>query len=145
MEPTKELSKYLVFYGFAKLTKKAVRKRSVVIQYANSTNYNDRQKRYIEQKMYIVHQRYQTINECVDAQYSNRNWTKYEYFIDDKKWKGNLEAILENNFVAEENHVLLEERELIKQKLTKGFKRFYLDPANFKSYANYIKQRYIDL
>lgn len=142
MEPTKELSRYLVFYGFAKLTKKAVRKRSIIIQYANTTNYNDRQKRYIEQKMNIVHQRYQTINECEDAQYSNRSWTKYEYFIDDKKWKGNLEAILENNFVAEENHVSLEERELIKQKLTKGFKTFYLDPLNLKSHANYIKKRH---
>lgn len=137
----KELSKYLVFYGFARLTKKAVRKRSIVIQYANTTNYNERQKRYIEQKMNIVHQRYQTMEEAGDAEFSNRSWTKYEYFVDDKEWNGDLEAVLNRNFMMEENNLSIEERTEIKEKLTKGFKRFYPE-INFRTYADHIKNRH---
>lgn len=118
-------SKYLVFYGFARLTKKAVKKRSVVIQYANTENYNDRQKRYIEQKMHIVYQRYQTMHEATDAPFSNRSWTKYEYFIDSKRWGGNLDYVLDNNFLLEENHVPTEEREKIRETLRKEFDKHY--------------------
>ncbi len=41
----KNLSSYLVFYGFAKLTKKIVRKKSLVVQFANfpEGNFNERQ------------------------------------------------------------------------------------------------------
>jgi hypothetical protein len=121
----KALSKHLVFYGFAKLTKKAIRKRSIIIQYANTSNYNDRQKRYIEQKMHIVYQRYQTKEEAEESKNSNRSWTKWEYFVDDKRWKGNIEAILHDNFVAEVNNVSLKERTEIKEKLEKGYYDFY--------------------
>lgn len=114
-----------MFYGFAKLTKKAVRKRSVVIQYANTHNYNDRQKKYIEQKMHIVHQRFQTKAESENRTNSNRSWTKWEYFVDDKRWNGNLEAVLHDNFVAEANIVSLKERTEIKEKLDKAYYEFY--------------------
>lgn len=118
--------KYLVFYGFAKLTKKAVKRRSVIIQYANTSNYNDRQKKYIEQKMHIVHQRYQTKAEIEDASFSDRSWTKYEYFTDDKKkWKCNIDLILKHNFDVESNHVSLKERTIIRDKLRKEYFKFY--------------------
>jgi hypothetical protein len=120
------LSQYLVFYGFAKLTKKVVRKRSIVIQYANTKNYNERQRKYIEQKMHIVHTRYQTQEEVEDAQFSDRSWTKYEYFVDSSKWQGDLDAILKNNYDAEENHVCQEERQEIKEKLKSKFNAFYI-------------------
>jgi hypothetical protein len=120
------LSQYLVFYGFANLTKKVVRKRSIVIQYANTKNYNERQRRYIEQKMHIVHTRYQTQEEVEDAQFSDRSWTKYEYFVDSSKWQGDLDAILKNNYDAEENHVCQEERQEIKEKLKSKFNAFYI-------------------
>lgn len=133
MDPDRKLSNYLVFYGFARLTKKAVKKKSVIIQYANSTNYNERQKRYITQKMNIVYQRFQTVEEAEDAQYSNRAWTKYEYFVDDKKWKGDLEAILKHNFLMEENNVSLEERTLIMEKLKKEYNFNYMEIPKRKS------------
>lgn len=117
--------KYLVFYGFAKLTKKAVRKRSIVVQYANTTNYNDRQQRYIEQKMHIVYQRFQTKRECNGVDQYNRSWTKWEYFIDDKRWNGNLEAVLHDNFVIEANNVSIKERKEIQEKLEREYYRFY--------------------
>lgn len=117
--------KYLVFYGFAKLTKKIVRKRSVVVQYANSKIFSERQEKYINQKMHIVFQRYQTINEIEDAKFSDRSWTKYEYFVDDKIWNGNLDLVLNENFIAEENHVSIEERKIILEKLKKEYYDFY--------------------
>ena len=133
MEPQRELTKYLVFYGFARLTKKAVRKRSIVIQYANTTNYNDRQRRYIEQKMHIVHQRYQIEGEALDCPMAIRSWEKWEYFVDDKRWNGNLDLVLNDNFIAEENNVSLEERTLIKEKLKVGYNRYYIQPEFLKT------------
>jgi hypothetical protein len=132
------MKKYLVFYGFAKLTKKAIKKRSVVIQYANTWNYNDKQKRYIEQKMHIVHQRFQTKDEVTDAPFSNRSWTKWEYFPDDKRWKGNIDLVLENNFVAESNHVSLKERNEIRTKLEKEYYSFYNLPRKQKGQISLI-------
>jgi len=115
----KILSKYLVFYGFAKLTKKIVRKKSLVIQFANfpEGHFNERQQKYIKQKMHIVYQRYQTIEEAEDSKKSNRSWTKWEYFVEDKKWKYNIDLVLQDNFYADEKNVTLEERELIKKRL----------------------------
>lgn len=136
MDPDRKLSQYLVFYGFARLTKKARRKKALIVQYANTTNYNERQKRYIQQQMNIVYQRFQTIEEAADAEYSNRSWTKYEYFVDDKKWKGDLEAILKHNFLMEENNVSLEERTLIMEKLKEKYKWNYMEFPKIKSIKN---------
>lgn len=123
----KNLSNYLVFYGFAKLTKKIVRKKSLVVQFANfpDGHFNERQQKYIKQKMHIVHQRYQTIEEAEDAKKSNRSWTKWECFVEDKKWKNNIDLVLQNNFYADEKNVTLEERELIKEKLRKQYFAVY--------------------
>ncbi len=133
MEPQRELTKYLVFYGFARLTKKAIKKRSIVIQYANTTNYNDRQKRYIEQKMHIVHQRYQTGGEALDCPTAIRSWTKWEYFVDSKPWLGNIDSVLIDNFNTESDNVSLEERTLIMEKLRKGYQRYYTQPEFLKT------------
>lgn len=133
MDSNRKLSQYIVFYGFARLTKKARRKKSVIVQYANSDIYNDRQERYIKQQMNIIYKRFQTVEESQDAQFSNRSWTKFEYFIDDKKWKGDLEAILKNNFIAEENHVSLEERTAIMEKLKKQYYFNYMEPVKRKT------------
>lgn len=124
---SKKIGKYLVFYGFAKLTKKIVRKKSIIIQYANipELQFNERQERYINQKMHIVYQRYQTEEEIQDVAKSNRSWTKWEYFVNEKKWKNSIDLILQDNFYAEENHVSLKERELIKKKLENEYYRFY--------------------
>ena len=124
---SKKKGNFLVFYGFAKLTKKIVRKKSIIIQYANipELQFNERQEKYINQKMHIVYQRYQTEEEIQDAAKSNRSWTKWEYFVDDKKWKNSIDLILQDNFYAEENHVSLKERELIKKKLENEYYRFY--------------------
>lgn len=115
--------KFRVFYGFAKLTKKIVRKKELAIYYENcSVNSNDK---FIKQKIHIVHERIQTLQEMTDFDIGNRSFTKYGYFIDDKRWNGNIERILEDNFIAEENHVSANERTIIREKLRKEYYSFY--------------------
>lgn len=123
-----KLSPYIVYYGFSKLTKKAVRKRSVVIQYANTKLYNnERQQKYINQKMQIVYFRFQTEEEAkfCGTPESTRSWTKWEYFVDDKRWYGNLDAVLDDNFKAESENVSVEEREKIREALKNNFEKHY--------------------
>lgn len=114
-----------VFYGYAKLTPKIVRKRSLVVIYENGHGWNDRKEKSLKQKMHIVYIRNQTPEESNDAYYSTREFTRYEMFIDDKRWKGNIEAVLENNFLLDENHVSAEERETIRCKMREGFYKKY--------------------
>lgn len=120
----KEKDKKLrVFYGFAKLTKKIVRKKELAIYYENcSGNSNDK---FIQQKIHIVHERRQSLQEMSDFDIGNRSFTKYGYFIEDKLWNGNIEIILEDNFIAEENHVSVCERAVIREKLRKEYFSFY--------------------
>lgn len=116
-------TKFRVFYGFAKLTKKVVRKKELAIYYENSSsNSNDK---YIKQKLHIVYERWQTINEMTDFDIGNRSFTKYGYFIEDKPWNSDIERILEENFTAEENHVSKKERTEIREKLRKEYFSFY--------------------
>jgi hypothetical protein len=126
MKACTNLSNLIVYYGFAKLTKKVVRKRSIVIQYANTKlHQNERQQRYIRQKMHIVYERFQTEEEATDAPFSNRSWTKWEYFVDDKRWNGDIDAVLDRNYAAEENHLSVEEREKIRKALLDNFEKHY--------------------
>lgn len=125
--------KLIVYYGFAKLTKKVVRKRSIVIQYANSYCWNnEREQRYIHQKMHVVYERYQTQEEKTDSAFSNRSWTKWEYFVDDKRWDSNLDAALHDNLLAEENHVPPKIRKEIRDILEREYYLFYNLPKKQK-------------
>ena len=114
---------FKVFYGFARLTKKIVRKKELAVYYENSSsNSNDK---FIQQKIHIVHVRMQTLKEMTDFDIGNRSFTKYGYFIDDKRWNGNIEMILEDNYTAEENHVSENERTVIRDKLRREYFSFY--------------------
>ena len=75
--------------------------------------------------MHIVYQRYQTIEEAEDSKKSNRSWTKWEYFVEDKKWKNNIDLVLQDNFYADEKNVSLQERESIKKKLRAQYFEVY--------------------
>lgn len=119
----KEKKKYRVFYGYAKLTKKIVRKKELAIYYENSASSNNF--KFVTQKIHIVYERVQTTAEMTDSDIGNRTFTKYGYFIDEKPWQGNIERILEQNFDAEKNHVSKKEREIIREKLRKEYFSFY--------------------
>lgn len=115
--------KFKVYYGFSKLTKKIVRKRELAIYYENATSFSNL--KFIQQKIHIVHERIQTMDEMTDFDIGNRSFTKYGYFIDEKPWCCDIEKILEENFVAEENHVTKKERLDIRDKLRKEYYSFY--------------------
>lgn len=118
-----EKKQFRVFYGFAKLTKKIVRKKELAVYYENgSLNSNDK---YVQQKIHIVYVRNQTLEEMTDFDIGNRSFTKYGYFIDDKRWNGDIEKILEDNYTAEENHVSVKERNMIREKLRNEYYSFY--------------------
>lgn len=115
-------TKLKVFYGFTRLTKKAVRKPELAIWFENDTNYKDN---FLNQKMLIVHTRKQTKKERSDALHQNRMFVKYGYFIDEKPWNSDIDRILEDNFQHDSNHVSEEERTEIKEKLRKAYYSFY--------------------
>lgn len=119
----KKGKRFRVFYGFAKLTKKIVKKKELAIFYENSSAYSN--DKFVQQKIHIVYERRQTLLEMTDFDIGNRSFTKYGYFIDEKPWNGNIEKILEDNFIAEENHVSKKERDLIREKLRHEYYSFY--------------------
>lgn len=126
--PKKNKYPLRVFYGFKKLTKKIVKKPSVIILYENGcSRLNDR---YVNRAMKVIYQRLQTDEETKDAKYCNRLFSKNEYFINEKIWKGNIEAILHHNFLADKNNVPKDEREHIKELLKKEVFDFYGDKVS---------------
>lgn len=115
--------KLKVYYGFDRLNK-VMKKPAVSIVFTNSPDYIDKLDGKVRQRINVVHERYQTEAEMTDAPKSNRVFHTYTYFILEKPWKGDLEAVLNENFHADEEHVSLEERELIRKKLREAGKRF---------------------
>ena len=113
-----------VYYGFSKLTKKIVRKPELAIFFDNSNSGGDREA-WVSKRIKIVYTRFQTKEEEKDGEGANRMFTKWGYFIDEKPFFGDIDKVLDYNFVADENNVSLEERTKIKQKLREEYFRFY--------------------
>lgn len=112
-----------VFYGFKKLTKKIAKKPSVIVLYENGcSRLNDR---FVHRSMQVIYKRLQTDEEIKDAKNNNRLFSKYEYFINEKMWKGNIDAILRHNYLADENNVSESERKFIKELLKAEVFKFY--------------------
>jgi hypothetical protein len=117
------MSDLRVWYGFSKLTKKAVRKHELAIYFENG--YSFKNEDWIFQKLHIVHVRKQTIGEAGDNQLCNRMFMKYGYFIDEKPYFGDIEAVLEQNFLADSNNVPEDERNIIRDKLRQAYYQVY--------------------
>ena len=71
--------------------------------------------------------------DLLDCPTATSSYEKLEYFVDDKHWNGNLDLVLDDNFIAEENNVSLEKRTLIRQKLKDGYNRYYIQPEFLKT------------
>lgn len=112
-----------VWYGFAKLTKKIMRKPSIVIIYENGKSRTNEQS--IKRKVHVIYERFQTEDESRDAEGLNRMFSRTEYFINEKPWKGNVEGIIHDNFIAEKNNVSETERLKISDLLRKNIRAFY--------------------
>jgi hypothetical protein len=93
--------------------------------FENCNIWNERKEKFLKQKMHIVHIREQTTDEMQDCKICTRQWTRYDLFVDEKTFKGNLELALERNFLADSNNVSESEREIIREKLRNEFYSFY--------------------
>lgn len=108
-----------VYYGWAKINKIAKREALTVIFLNDDVGPRigkdgyDGVSRFIE----ICHMRYQTEAELTDAKFTNRVYSVYSIFMDDKHINGSLEAALRTNFDADKNHVSENERRKIMEKL----------------------------
>ena len=79
-----------------------------------------------------VYIRKQTDNEKLDAKLSNRMFTEYSVFMDDKRIKGSLNMALKVNKNADRNHVSSKVLEEIEDKLRNAFMmshRGYKEPC----------------
>lgn len=116
--------KLKVFYGFSKINK-VMKKPELAIIFENANNNSERNMRSINKWMTVIYTRFQTEDEMIDAPYSNRMFTKYGYFIDDKPFFGDIEKVLNRNFEADKNHVSDKERKKIMDALRPAFYSFY--------------------
>jgi hypothetical protein len=124
MIPKQKQKKLRVWYGLRKLTKKAVRKPSIIVVFENSFSVKNHEK--IIQKMNVLHTRYQTKEEDESGRGGNRMFTSFEmFFLDDKKFKKSPLKAIEFNYECDSNHVSKIEREEIKTKLLKEIYHFY--------------------
>lgn len=114
-----------VYYGFTKLTPKAVRKPELCIYYENARNNPAKNRLFIERRMEVVWVREQSAVEKTDAKKAVRMFTKYGYFIDERPWKGDIDKLLEFNYIADKNQVKKAEREDIRRALREKYFSFY--------------------
>lgn len=122
------LSKLKVYYGWCRLNK--IRKRpalSVIFSNSVECAYSERAKNLLNKMQVTLYERYQTEAEAKDAVHSNRIFTEYNMFLDDKKINGHLDYLLEQNRRADRNNVKPAELDKIQESLMKGFKQAYRD------------------
>lgn len=123
-----------VFYGWAKINK--IRKKEVIsVIFENDGGFEKNEKKV---KLYqnTVYTRFQTKKEMEDAEMSNRTFSEYSIFLDDKQIKGSLKKALEVNFLADKKNVAKEVREEIRRLLEKDFllnHRNYKEPRSFQT------------
>lgn len=125
-----------VWYGYSKLTKKIVRKPELAIYYENSYSYKNED--WINRKMNVVFTRYQTILEEKDSKNSNRMFTKFGYFINDKPFFGDIEKVLEYNFIDETKEIELAEKTEIRNALREMYRNVYAGFKQFKGQVSLI-------
>lgn len=107
---SKHCSKRLrVFYGFAKLSK-IRRKEAISIIFMNDIIREDKLLKAINKYQETVYVRNQTEAEARDALHSNRVFSEYSIFLDDKKINGSLTLALRANDEADKNNVPKETR-----------------------------------
>lgn len=114
-----------VYYGFAKLTPKIMRKHELVIIYENANHNPMKNLEWIFRKTHLVYIRQQTKEEMSDANNGNRTFTKYGYFIDEKPWNSNIDLVLEHNYLSDSRQVAERERQLIRVMLREKYMECY--------------------
>lgn len=128
------MDKLPVYYGWSKLNGAQKREALAVIflNAAPGPRINKDGANGVTRYLDVVYTRYQTADEMKDAAKSNRIYTRYELYLDDKNINGSLDALLYENYKADENNVSKPEREKIKAALKARFLQIhknYQDPG----------------
>lgn len=93
-----------VFYGWSKVNK--IRKKEAIsVIFENDRQDEERTLKTVGKFQNTVYTRKQTDEEKMDAKFSNRMFTEYSIFMDDKRIKGSLEMALQINRIADHNNV----------------------------------------
>ncbi len=122
--------KLKVWYGVDRLNK-VMKKPSVSIVFENSIHLHEEiLEKKVRQRMDVAYMRYQTDEESLGAEDATRIFQTWTMEIYGKAYKGDIEYLLNQNSLADENNVSLEEREVIKQKLRELLKKRYPDLFN---------------
>ena len=122
MRISKDVKKHnlRVFYGWVKVGK--IRKREAIsVIFENDRMPEEKQMRSISKFQNTVFVRNQTDDEKLDAEHSNRIFTEYSVFLDDKAIKGSLQKALKANNVADRNNVSATVRKKIEDALRHAF------------------------
>lgn len=123
-----------VFYGWSKINK--IQKReAIAVAFENEKLAGDecrRSGKSLRKTMTICYERFQTEAEMKEAKSYNRVFTVYNIFLDDKIINGSLDRALKVNSESDKNHVGIEERKRISEKLRTEFiasHREYKEPT----------------
>lgn len=92
-----------VYYGFRKLTKKAIRKVEFSVVFENGST--ARNEKSIERNYHVAYVRRQSKGEMQDSKSTNRMFTCYSYFLKDKRWGGCIDKVLDFNYKSDSNNV----------------------------------------
>lgn len=121
-----------VYYGIEK-TNAVKHKRAVCVLFENTGAFrvdnkgNSYQDRFVARQMHLAYTRRQTSGEAADAAAQHQAFTSYSLFIDGKRFRGSLDAVLAFNSQADSNNVSRAERERIAEALRRVFMEVYPD------------------
>jgi uncharacterized cysteine cluster protein YcgN (CxxCxxCC family) len=132
--------KYSVYYGVDKLNKIMKKPRLSVVFLNEADDCGDWMKREkkVYQRMHVIHHRYQTLSETKFAHTYNRIFTTYGFYIFEKPINGDVEYMLEQNFLADQNHISEKERTDIRNKLRKKIYQLYPETKKGGTQLNLI-------
>ena len=119
-QPHSQARKHLkVYYGWSKINK--IQKReAIAVIFENESGAGCETKRShktLKKLLDVVYERSQTEKETEDARFSNRVFTCYYIFLDDKHVQGSVEEALRQNALADQNNVSEKERQRILEAL----------------------------
>lgn len=112
--------KLRVFYGWTRINK--IRKdEALSVIFENGRQNEDRTQLFVKRMQDTVYVRIQTEGESKEGALSNRMFTEFNIPLSRKPFYGDIEALLRDNYLADENNVSKAERERIREALRKAY------------------------
>ena len=113
-----------VFYGWTRINKTR-KKEALSVIFENGRQNEERTQLFIKRMQDTVYIRMQTEDEAKDGARSNRMFTEFNIPIACKPFYGDIEALLRDNYLADENNVSKSERERIRKALRKAYRTYH--------------------